>query len=208
MKGKYISFILLFVITSCGSGGGGSSSILTPPVPSAPPSPTHPVVWDTALPEAVGMDSVKLEEAFEYALQDGSFTQAVVVIKDGKLVSESYRGISSNESNSLAESISLDASSLNALYGQRDAESYISSWSTAKSFTSILIGLAVDAGYISSIEDFASAFITEWSNDERSSITIKNLLDMRSGLTPMCFYLKKIKLENAGQRQVQLLEEI
>ena len=47
MKGKYISFILLFVITSCGSGGGGSSSILTPPVPSAPPSPTHPVVWDT-----------------------------------------------------------------------------------------------------------------------------------------------------------------
>ena len=195
MKGKYIFFILLFVITSCGGGGGGSEPAVTPPpVPPAPPSPTHPVVWDTALPETVGMDSVKLEEAFEYALQDGSFTQAVVVIKDGKLVSESYRGISSNESNSLAESISLDASSLNALYGQRDAESYISSWSTAKSFTSILIGLAVDAGYISSIEDSASTFITEWSNDERSSITIKNLLDMRSGLTPMCFLFEENKI--------------
>jgi CubicO group peptidase (beta-lactamase class C family) len=168
MKGKYIFFILLLVITSCGSGGGGSDSTITPPVPPAPPSPTHPAVWDKVLPESVGMDSVKLEEAFAYALQDGSFTQAVVVIKDGKLVSESYRGISSNESNSLAESVSLDASSLNALYGQRDVESYISSWSTAKSFTSILIGLAVDAGYISSIEDSASTFITEWSNDERS----------------------------------------
>jgi CubicO group peptidase (beta-lactamase class C family) len=55
----------------------------------------------------------------------------------------------------------------------------------------ILIGLAVDAGYISSIEDPASTFITEWSNDERSSITIKNLLDMRSGLTPMCFLFEE-----------------
>ena len=176
MKGKYIFFILLFVITSCGGGGGSSDSAIPTPMPPVPPSPTHPAVWDTALPESVGMNSVKLEEAFEYALQDGSFTQAVVVIKDGKLVSESYRGISSNESNSLADSISLDASSLNALYGQRDVESYVSSWSTAKSFTSILVGLAVDNGYITSIEDSASTFITEWSNDERSSITIKNLL--------------------------------
>ncbi len=75
MKGKYIFFILLLVITSCGSGGGSSDSIITPPVPPAPPSPTHPAVWDKVLPESVGMDSVKLEEAFAYALQDGSFTQ-------------------------------------------------------------------------------------------------------------------------------------
>jgi CubicO group peptidase (beta-lactamase class C family) len=56
-----------------------------------------------------------------------------------------------------------------------------------KSFTSILLALAVEEGFINSINDSAASYITEWSTDERSSISIKNLLDMKSGLAPMCF---------------------
>jgi CubicO group peptidase (beta-lactamase class C family) len=133
------------------------------------------------------MSSSGLEQAFDYVFQDGSFTQAAVVIKDGKLVYERYRGMTDNEANILASTLSENSDFYKSLYAQRDQNSYISSWSTAKSFTSFLIGIAVESGAINSIEDSASSYITEWSSDDRSSITIKNLLDMRSGLPPACF---------------------
>ena len=157
--------------------------------PIAPPqtNPTHPLVWDVVTPESVGMSSSGLEQAFDYVFQDGSFTQAAVVIKDGKLVYERYRGMTDNEANILASTLSENGDFYKSLYAQRDQNSYISSWSTAKSFASFLIGIAVESGAINSIEDSASSYITEWSSDERSSITIKNLLDMRSGLPPACF---------------------
>ena len=49
-----------------------------------------------------------------------------------------------------------------------------------------LIGIAIDEGHIASIDESASTYITEWADDDRSKITIRNLLDMRSGLEPMC----------------------
>lgn len=53
------------------------------------------------------------------------------------------------------------------------------SWSMAKSLTSTLIGLRVDEGEldINQTLDFE-----EWQNDERKNITLKNLLQMNSGL--------------------------
>ena len=91
------------------------------------------------------------------------------------------------ESNSIANSTTLDVATLQFLFGERDQESLSSSWSSAKSFTSFLIGIADSQGLITSINDSASIYITEWANDERSEITIKNILDMRSGLEPICF---------------------
>ena len=38
-------------------------------------------------------DEDALDSAFEYAVSDGFYTQAAVLIKDGKLVKERYRGI-------------------------------------------------------------------------------------------------------------------
>jgi len=179
--------LFLLLIVSC--GGGSSSTPDMDNAPIAPPQtyPTHPLVWDVVTPESVGMSSSGLEQAFDYVFQDGSFTQAAVVIKDGKLVYERYRGMTDNEANILASTLSENGDFYKSLYAQRDQNSYISSWSTAKSFASFLIGIAVESGAINSIEDSASNYITEWSSDERSSITIKNLLDMRSGLPPACF---------------------
>ena len=48
--------------------------------------------------------------------------------------------------------------------------------------TSLLIGIAVEEGLINNIDQSASDFITEWQNDDRSNITIRSLLNMRSGL--------------------------
>jgi hypothetical protein len=38
----------------------------------------------------VGFNEQALDEAFDYALSDGNYTQAVIVIKDDKLVYELY----------------------------------------------------------------------------------------------------------------------
>ena len=183
------TLIILFslLIVSCGGGSSSASDMDNDPI--APPQtyPTHPLVWDVVTPESVGMSSSGLEQAFDYVFQDGSFTQAAVVIKDGKLVYERYRGMTDNEANILASTLSENGDFYKSLYAQRNQNSYISSWSTAKSFASFLIGIAVESGAINSIEDSASNYITEWSSDERSSISIKDLLDMRSGLPPACF---------------------
>jgi|TARA_B110000483_G_scaffold104681_1_gene127743 CubicO group peptidase (beta-lactamase class C family) len=178
-------FIFVFLVVSCGGGGNSEQDSVSPIIPAT--KPTHPIIWDIVTPESVGMSKAILDEAFRYAMEDGSYTQAAVVIKDGKLVYERYRGITRGEASILNESISIDFVTLSNLYNERDVRSYVSSWSTAKSFTSILLALAVEEGFINSINDSAASYITEWSTDERSSISIKNLLDMKSGLVPMCF---------------------
>lgn len=63
-------------------------------------------------------------------------------------------------------------------------DSYFHSQSVAKSYISLLIGFAVEDGYIHSIEDPMTDYIPELlKRDPRfSKITLKNLLMMRSGL--------------------------
>ena len=61
------------------------------------------------------MNEVKLNTAFNYAFADGTFTQSAIVIKDGKLVHERYRGILEGEINSIASSTTLDAATLQFL---------------------------------------------------------------------------------------------
>lgn len=63
-------------------------------------------------------------------------------------------------------------------------DSYFHSQSMAKSFISFLIGAAIDDGYISSVNDPMTKYIPELKNrnPDFEKITIKNLLEMRSGL--------------------------
>lgn len=179
------------LLQSCGGGGGSGSSdqVITETVPSVFQSP-HPSVWEAASPAEVGFDTTLLDQAFDYAMTDGYFTQAALIIKDGKLINESYRGISESEALAMAENASSpsaqEASFWLGIYSERNSESPVTSWSTAKSFTSMLIGIAIEEGDIDSASQSASEFIDEWAADNRANITIQHLLDMRSGLLPMC----------------------
>ena len=187
-----LSSLLIFAILSaCGGGGGSTDTSVTVP-PSSPPAfeSPHPDNWETASASEAGFDEDALHSAFEYAVTDGFYTQAAVLIKDGKLVRERYRGITDAEAAGLAAISSLpegqNAGYWQDLYGDRDAASAVTSWSTAKSFTSVLIGMAIEQGAIDSTTQSASDFIDEWEADDRASITIQQLLDMRSGLVPKC----------------------
>ena len=54
-------------------------------------------------------------------------------------------------------------------------------YSAGKAFTASAIGLLIDDGKLK-IDDPACKILTEWANDERKEITIRNLLTMTSGL--------------------------
>ena len=108
----------------------------------SPNSPEHPIVWDTASPASVNMSETKLTQHLIMRLQRELFTQSAVVIKDGKLIYERYRGILPGEVNAIVNTSTLDNNTLQNLFAERDSRDPTSSWSSAKSFTSFLIGIA------------------------------------------------------------------
>ena len=186
-----LACFIALALQACGGGGGSSS----PSAPAVTPPPAfvspHPETWETQSATDAGFNATALSDAFNYAMQDGSFTQAAIVIRDGKLIQEEYRGIADGEINMLVSLASdqgaQDPAFWTENYGTRDSASLMTSWSTAKSFTSLLIGMAIEKEFITSTNQLASDFITEWQADDRINITIEQLLDMRSGLVPVCF---------------------
>ena len=111
--------------------------------------------WESKTPDSVGIESEKVEYLFDLAFQDQA-TQSAVLIKNGYIIKEKY-----NES--------------------FDQESFGTSWSMAKSFYAALIGISIDRGEINSLDDKVSDYV-DYYNDERSEITIRQILNMTSGL--------------------------
>ena len=84
-------------------------------------------------------------------------TQALIVSHKGEIVLESY--------------------------GEEDSrEDFVTSQSIAKAFYASLFGVAIKKGLIESLDEPIKNYLSEWENDERGSITIRNLLEMKSGL--------------------------
>ncbi len=61
-------------------------------------------------------------------------------------------------------------------------DSYTNSFSMAKSFISILIGMAIDEGKIKNVDQPVSDFLPEFKDGENAKLTIKHLLTMSSGI--------------------------
>ena len=86
-------------------------------------------------------------------------TQALIVIEDDVVVFERY-----------------------ANGAERDT--MLTSFSVAKSFDSTLIGIAIDEGFIGSVDDPITDYLSELADEDRRlpAITIEHLLSMSSGL--------------------------
>ncbi len=65
---------------------------------------------------------------------------------------------------------------------EADADSWVASWSVAKSFTSALVGVALDEGLIPSIDEPMTTYYPEWAGTPREAITLRDVLHMESGL--------------------------
>lgn len=55
-------------------------------------------------------------------------------------------------------------------------------FSVAKSFIGLLIGAAIDEGFIKSVDQKVGDFLPEFNNGEKAKVTIKHLLQMNSGI--------------------------
>ena len=63
-----------------------------------------------------------------------------------------------------------------------DAQGRWTSFSVAKSFTSTLVGAAIQDGYISSLEDKVSRYIPDLRGSAYDAVTVRQLLTMSSGI--------------------------
>lgn len=86
-----------------------------------------------------------------------SDTSALLVIKDGEIIYEQYRHGDSRDS-------------------------LHTSFSVAKSFTSALLGIALDEGKIDSLDDPLRKYLPELDSDTFDGVTIKHVLQMSSGV--------------------------
>jgi CubicO group peptidase (beta-lactamase class C family) len=138
-------------------------------VPDLVPLPSQPddVPWPTkAWPEGEPPAGVDVDGLLDDVFAGGAFGTgyAAVVVHRGRLIAERYG---------------------NALeHWDRDAEPVVRdtqllSWSMAKSFLHATVGILVGDGRL---DPSAPADVPRWAGDERSAITLGDLLAMRDGL--------------------------
>ncbi len=88
---------------------------------------------------------------------DRTFTNALLVMKDGVIVSEIYRN-------------------------NTDDRTRFIGWSMTKSIVSILVGCALQEGRIKSLDDQITAYLPELKGGGYDGATIRQILQMRSGV--------------------------
>ena len=66
-------------------------------------------------------------------------------------------------------------------YGRNDRHRF-TSWSMAKTVTSMLVGIAIDEGHIRSVDDIAARYVPELDGTEYGRTSLRHLLQMSSGV--------------------------
>jgi CubicO group peptidase (beta-lactamase class C family) len=147
------------------------------PAPTSTIPPQTGDGWQTAAPAEVGLDATKLEEAAA-RIRDGTYqnVHSLLVVKDGKLVFEEYfRGYRWSYSGDRFRGDLVDF----------DRETAHNLASVTKSFTSALVGIALDQGFIGGVNDRVFDFFPEYAHLQdgvKERITLEHLLTMTSGL--------------------------
>jgi CubicO group peptidase (beta-lactamase class C family) len=115
--------------------------------------------WPVSTPAAQGVDPMQVAELY-YNAAELETIYGLLVVKDGHLVAEKYF----NEG-------SIDELSKRA--------------SVTKSYTSALVGIALEQGYLSSLEqkmlDFFPDLASEITDNRKEQITVRQMLQMRAG---------------------------
>lgn len=67
-------------------------------------------------------------------------------------------------------------------YPGHDAKEITPTQSMHKSVLAMLVGIAIEDGFIESVDDPAYLYLPEWANDQRQAITIRHMLQQSSGI--------------------------
>ncbi len=92
------------------------------------------------------------EEALER-----TYTNALLIMKDGRIVTEIYRN------------------------GMNERTRHMG-WSMTKSVTSVLVGAALEEGLIASLDDQITRYLPELKGSGYEGVTVRQILQMRSGV--------------------------
>ena len=90
-------------------------------------------------------------------LFDRTYTNALLIMKNGVIVAEIYRNYTNDRTHFMA-------------------------WSATKSFVGTLVGIALEEGRIKSLDDDISSYLTELKGGGYEGVTIRQVLQMRSGV--------------------------
>lgn len=111
---------------------------------------------DAGTPQAPKL-AAALEAAKTYSLDQQGV--ALLVMKDGEVLHRSF-----------AENV--------------DAATPTDSYSMHKSVLALVVGKAIEDGVITSVDDPIGKYIAEWNGDPRGDITLRQVLNMATGLQP------------------------
>ncbi len=143
---RIMVFLIALLPSACASEADTPS--LLPPTVTPVPTRATPIGpnywptegWRTSSPEEQGMDSELLAEMMDYLQEQNGFNiHSLLIIRNGHVVTDAY------------------------FYPFAQSRSLHDLASATKSFTSSLIGTAIDKGYIESVEQAVLDFFPERS---------------------------------------------
>ncbi|UCC17114.1 MAG: serine hydrolase [Dehalococcoidales bacterium] len=115
--------------------------------------------WGVSTPEAEGIDPDLMAETYYNASRMDTI-YGLLVIKNGKLIGEKY----------------FNAGSIDQLSKRA---------SVTKSYVSAMVGIALDRGYLTSLDqkmlDFFPDIVDQVTDPRKKQITIRNMLEMKAG---------------------------
>lgn len=132
--------------------------------------------WETASLNSVGMNTSKIESLVN-KIKSNTYEEvhSVVIIKNDKLVFEEYFP---------GHDFLYNGQNFHGAYIEFDQDTRHNTHSVTKSFTSALVGIAVDKGLIQSIDEKIFNYFADYSSlldQQKEKITIKHMLTMSSG---------------------------
>lgn len=117
--------------------------------------------WTASTPEEEGLDSTVIKKIYQYIVKNKINAHSMLIIRHGKIVSEAY-------------------------FYPYQKDDMINIHSCTKSIISALIGIAIEEGYIKSVDQKITDFFPEYKIQNMSQlkqeITILHLLTMSAGL--------------------------
>lgn len=156
---KYIYIAGIILLLLMIAGCGGPS---TEELEAVDYSPLSRNDWDVSTPEEEDLDPLLVARLY-YDASELETIYSVLVIKNGRLIAEKYFNEGSVEQKALLQSV-------------------------AKSITSALVGIAIDQGCLSSVEQKMLTFFPEYTDQvtdpRKHDVTIREMLQMRAGFPP------------------------
>jgi CubicO group peptidase (beta-lactamase class C family) len=147
--------------------------------------------WSFSTPEVQGVDSAKLNASIDYLKANFPAYKSISIFRNCSLV---FENINEKPVESVTSKVIRNImSGVGQLLGFPKGtfkENETDKWnirSVTKSIISILIGIAIKEGFINSIHDTLDMFFKDYlkgcHDEEKKTISIKNLLTMKSGLS-------------------------